>query len=166
MEVGLLLLRLVVGLTMAAHGAQKLLGWFGGGGPAGTAAYMEQLGFRPGRRAALGSGVFELAGGLSLALGLFTAIGATMVITVLAVATFTVHIDKGFFNTNGGFELPLVLSAGALALAFIGPGPISLDAGLGIGTYGLAWGLLALGFALLFAMGAIALGRRRAEATA
>jgi putative oxidoreductase len=166
MELGLLILRLVVGLTMAAHGGQKLFGWFDGGGPAGTGAFMEQLGFRPGKLAAIGAGMFEFAGGLLLAFGFLTAVGALMVITVLTVATATVHLGKGYFNTNGGFELPAVLSAGALCLALVGPGAFSIDAAAGISTHGPAWGAVAIGGGFLLAFAAMATRRPRVRAAA
>lgn len=165
MNLGLLLLRSAVGLTLAAHGSQKLFGWFGGYGLAGTGAFMESLGFVPGRRAALGAGLAELLGGLFLALGLLTPVGAALAIAVMLVAVATVHLEKGFFVTGGGFEYNFILSAAALALAFTGAGAYSLDAALGIGRAGVGWGLGALVAAL--AGGGIQLAaRRRPEATA
>jgi putative oxidoreductase len=110
MDLGLLVLRLVVGLTLATHGAQKLFGWFGGYGLAGTGGFMEQLGFRPGRRAALMAGLSETVGGLLLALGAATPLAAALIVGVMLVATFSVHWTKGFFNRNGGYEYPLVLA--------------------------------------------------------
>jgi putative oxidoreductase len=149
MHIGLLILRLVVGMTMAAHGSQKLFGWFGGGGIAGTAPFMEQLGFRPGRLHAALAGLSEAGGGLMLALGLFTPLAAAMIVSVMLVATVTVHLAKGFFLQNGGFEYNLTLATGALALAFTGPGAISLDAALGIDWSGNGWGVTALVLALV-----------------
>src|SRR6058998_3736035 len=92
MSLGLLILRLVVGLTMAAHGAQKLFGWFGGYGLAATGGFLEQLGFVPGRRHALFAGLAELSGGLLLALGLATPLAAMLITSVMFVAIATVHI--------------------------------------------------------------------------
>src|SRR5260221_13622799 len=87
MSVGLLILRLVVGLTLAAHGAQKLFGWFGGYGIAGTGQFLEQLGFRPGRLHAAQAGIVEGGGGLLLAVGLLTpAAGAALGAVVLVAA--------------------------------------------------------------------------------
>jgi putative oxidoreductase len=144
MEVGLLILRLVIGLTLAAHGTQKLFGWFGGYGIAGTGQFFEQLGFRPGRLHAALAGIAETAGGLLLAAGLFTPFAAAAVIGVMVVAVGSVHWAKGFFVHNGGFEYNLVLAAGALAVAFTGPGAISLDRSLEISWSGNSWGFIAL----------------------
>ena len=149
MDLGLLILRLVIGLTLAAHGTQKLLGWFGGGGIAGTGTIFEQLGFRPGRLHATLAGLAETAGGLLLAVGLFTPLAAAAVIGVMVVAVGTAHWGKGFFAHNGGFEYNLVLAAGALAVAFTGPGAISIDQSLGISWSGTSWGLATLLFGLL-----------------
>lgn len=144
MSIGLLILRLVVGLTLAAHGAQKLFGWFGGYGVAGTGQFMEQLGFRPGRLYAAQAGLAEVLGGLFLATGFLTPAAAAMVGAVMLVAGVSAHIKKGFFAHNGGYEYTLVLGATALGLAFTGPGAFSLDGALGISWSGEAWGLAAL----------------------
>jgi putative oxidoreductase len=149
MEIGLLLLRVVVGLLMAAHGAQKLFGWFGGHGPAGTAGFLEALGWRPGRPFAMLLGAAELLGGLALALGLGTPIAAGVLAGVLANAAWTVHRDKGLWNTDGGYEFPLTLVAAALATAFTGAGAYSLDGVLGWSLSGTTWGLVAVGLGLL-----------------
>jgi putative oxidoreductase len=149
MDLGLLLVRLVVGMTLAAHGSQKLFGWFGGGGIAGTAPFMEQLGFRPGRLHAALAGIAETAGGLLLAAGLLTPFAAAALLGVMVVAAGSVHWGKGFFLQTGGFEYTLVLAGGALAVAFTGPGAISLDRSLGISWSGTSWGLAALFLGLL-----------------
>src|SRR5215813_2877688 len=128
MNIGILLLRLAVGLTLSAHGSQKLFGWFGGSGLNSTGQFFEEmLGFRPGRRHALLAGLAEAGGGLLLALGLFTPLAAAAVIGVMVVAVFSVHIHKGFFAHNSGYEYNLVLAVAALALAFTGSGSISID---------------------------------------
>ena len=162
MEFGILIVRLVVGLALAAHGTQKLFGWFGGYGLEGTGGFLEQLGFRPGRLQAALSGLAETGGGLLLALGLATPVAAAAIISVMFVAIVSVHLAKGFFNQNGGFELPLVLAASALAVAFAGPGPVSLDRLLGFAWQGTTWGIAALAAGLL--MGAAPLLARRLEA--
>jgi putative oxidoreductase len=144
MTIGLLILRLVVGLTMAAHGAQKLFGWFGGYGLQGTAGFLEKLGFIPGRRSALLAGLAEFGGGLLFALGLLTPLAATLIISVMFVAVATVHVKNGYFNSSQGFEYNLVLAAVALSVAIIGAGPVSLDAVLNIQDAGPVWGLIAL----------------------
>jgi len=160
MDLGLLILRVVVGLTLAAHGGQKLFGWFGGHGLAGTGAFLEQLGFRPGKVQAFLSGMAETGGGLLLAAGLFTPLAAAAVVAVMFVAIVSVGLPKGFFVQNGGFEYPMVLAAAAVALAFVGPGELSIDRALGIAGQGMAWGFAALGAGLL--MGAAPLVARKA----
>ena len=122
MDVGLLLLRLAVGGVMAAHGAQKLFGWFGGYGLEGTSGWLESLGFRPGRIQAAIAGWSEFLGGLLLVLGLLTPLGAAAVIGVMIVAIGSVHWEKGFFNSAGGYEFNLLLAVVAAALAFTGAG--------------------------------------------
>src|ERR1700687_2917738 len=144
MDIGLLLLRLTVGLTLAAHGAQKLFGSFGGPGPDGTGMHMEKLGFLPGRRHALMAGVAEGGGGLLLALGLVTPVAPSSVFAVMLVAAASVHLQQGFFLTNGGYEYTLVLGLSGLSVAFTGPGALSLDAQLGFNLGGAAWGAAAL----------------------
>jgi putative oxidoreductase len=149
MDIGLWIVRLVIGMTLAAHGSQKLLGWFGGGGIAGTGPFMEKLGFRPGRLHAALAGIAETAGGLLLAAGLLTPLAAAAVIGVMVVAAGSAHWGKGFFLQNGGIEYTLVLAGGALAIAFTGPGALSLDRSLGISWSGNSWGLAALLLGLL-----------------
>jgi putative oxidoreductase len=149
MSIGLLILRLVVGLGLAAHGAQKLFGWFGGYGIAGTGQFLEQLGFRPGRLHAAQAGIAETVGGLFLAAGFLTPAAAAAVVAVMLVAAVSVHVKKGFFVPNGGYEYTLVLGAAALALAFTGPGVLSLDQALGISWSGEKWGLVALAAGLI-----------------
>src|SRR5690349_2352743 len=102
MDFGLLLLRLTVGLTLAAHGAQKL-GWFGGPGLAAVGQMFEALGFHPGRRQALVASLVEIGGGLLIALGLLTPLGAALVLSVMLVAALSVHVKNGFFVSGGGF---------------------------------------------------------------
>jgi putative oxidoreductase len=147
MEIGLLLLRLAVGVTLAAHGAQKLFGWFGGGLDAAAQAFA-MLGFQPGRRHALMAGLVEVGGGVSLALGFLTPVGATLAFSVMLVATVSVHLKHGFFNTSGGYEYNLVLGVAGVTLAFTGPGTLSLDEMLGLSVNGGLWGVAALLFGL------------------
>lgn len=149
MDLGLLIVRLVIGLTLAAHGGQKLFGWFGGGGIAGTAPFFEQLGFRPGRLHAALAGIAETAGGLLLAVGLLTPFAAAALIGTMVVAVGSVHWGKGFFLSSGGLEYNFVLAGGALAVAFASPGALSLDSALGISWSGASSGLVALLLGLL-----------------
>ena len=144
MSIGILILRLVAGLTLAAHGAQKLFGWFGGYGLAGTGGFLEQLGFVPGKRNALFAGLAEGVGGVLLALGFATPLAAALIIAVMTVASVSVHLKHGFFNHNQGYEYTMMLAVIALSIAITGPGPISLDALLGVRDTGTGWGLLAL----------------------
>lgn len=159
MDIGLLVLRLAVGLTMAAHGGQKLFGWFGGYGLAGTGGFLEKLGFRPGRVHAALAGIGELVGGLLLALGLLTPVGAAMVIAVMVVAIVTVHLAKGFFVSDGGAEYNLVIIAASAALAFTGAGAYSLDAVEGLALSGWLPGVLAVLAGLVLGAGALAARR-------
>jgi putative oxidoreductase len=149
MDLGLLILRLSIGLTVAAHGSQKLFGWFEGPGLAGTGGFFEKLGFRPGRLHASLAGLSEFFGGLALALGFLTPLGSALVVAVMLTAAVSVHRPNGFFITKGGWEYTLALGAAALALAFTGPGAYSLDQLLGIQLYGGFWGLAALVAGLL-----------------
>jgi putative oxidoreductase len=127
MSIALLIVRLILGLGLAAHGTQKLFGWFGGHGLDGTGGFFENLGFRPGKMFALMAGLGETAGGLLTALGLGGALGPALIVLVMLVAIGSVHITKGFFVTNGGWELNAVYIAGAVAVAFAGSGLYSLD---------------------------------------
>src|SRR5437588_9148430 len=99
---GLLLARLVFGLIMAAHGAQKLFGWFGGYGIAGTGGFFESIGFRPGRLAAFAAGASEFIGGLLIALGLLGPLGPAAVLAVMVVAAVSVHWQHGLFAASNG----------------------------------------------------------------
>src|ERR1700716_3597826 len=108
---GLLFLRAVVGLTVAAHGAQKLFGWFGGPGIAGFSGMLSQLGIRPERPWAVVAGLAEFAGGLLVAAGLLTPVAALVVSGSTLVAILTVHAGKGFWNHSGGIEFPLTILA-------------------------------------------------------
>jgi putative oxidoreductase len=144
MDIGLLLLRLAIGLTIAAHGAQILFGWFGGQGLAKTGQLFEALGFQPGGSHALLAAVAEIGGGVLLASGLATPLSAAIIFAVMIVAAFSAHIKQGFFITSGGFEYTFVLSVAALTVAFTGPGSLSLDAILGRSWSGALWGLGAI----------------------
>ncbi len=130
-NLALLFLRLVVGALFVGHGTQKAFGWFGGYGIAGTAGFMEQLGLKPGRLHATAAAFGETVGGLLVLLGLWTPVGAALIVAVMLVAIKTVHLAKGFWNTNGGVEFPLTLIAVALFLAANGPGAYTLLSLLG-----------------------------------
>jgi len=147
MNIGLLVARLVFGTVMAAHGSQKLFGWFGGYGIAGTAGFFESIGFRPGRAMALAAGIGESASGLLVLLGLFGPVGPAVMLSVM-IAASSVHWSNGLFAARNGIEVPLLYGAGAVALAFTGYGAYSLDAlldGAHIWTPDLVWAALTLG---------------------
>ena len=132
LSAGLLILRLVAGLTLAAHGAQKLFGWFGGGGISGTLQMQGRMGFKP---APLWAGmviVGEFGGGLSLALGFLTPLGAAGMFGAMFMAIAKGHWKNGFWNGKRGIEFPLLLLTIAVAIGIIGPGTYSLDALFGI----------------------------------
>lgn len=155
METGLLILRVTLGGILAAHGAQKLFGWFGGYGLAGTGGFLESIGFRPGKLQAALAGSAEFFGGLFLALGLVTPLASVLIAATMLVAAVSVHLAKGLFASNGGYELNLLIAVAALALAFTGPGAFSLDAVLGLELAGNTWGLAALGASFLGGAGAL-----------
>lgn len=159
MQLGLLIIHVVVGLLFAGHGAQKLLGWFGGVGLDETGGTMESLGLRPGRVMAAGAGAGELVGGLLLAAGLLTPLAAALLVGVGIVAARTAHAGKGLWNTRGGWELVMVLAVVAVGLAFNGAGAWSLDAAIGWDVAGLWWGLGATLLGLAGAAGVLAVRR-------
>lgn len=157
MNVGLLIVRVIVGAVLFGHGAQKLFGWFGGYGLKGTGGFFESLGYRPGRIMALAAGLGEAAGAL-LALGLLTPLGAAAAVGVMLNAIVAVHWEKGFWNTAGGIEFPLVLACVSAGLGFSGPGRYSVDHLLGI-AWSPWWGVAAVAVGLVSA--AVVLGLRR-----
>lgn len=122
MNLGLLVIRLIVGLIMAGHGAQKLFGWFGGYGLKGTGGWLESIGVKPGVLMAAIAGLVELVGGLMFAAGVFTPVAAAMIVIIMLVAMFKVHAQNGFWVTSNGIEYNLVLIAIAVGVALIGPG--------------------------------------------
>lgn len=128
MALGLLIIRLVIGLTMAAHGTQKLFGWFGGYGPKGTGGFFESIGIKPGVLMAVVAGLIELAGGLLFAAGLWTEVGAALIIITMIMAIIKVHGKNGYWVTSNGFEYNLALLVIALGVALIGAGDYSIDA--------------------------------------
>ena len=153
MNLALLIVRLILGLAIARHGSEKLFGWFGGYGVAGTAGFMEQLGWRPGKLFVFAAAGAEIGGGLLTAFGLGGPLGPALIVMVMLVAIFSVHISKGFATANGGYELNLMYIAAALGPAF-NLGSYSLDSALGL-TYlaqpATVWATL--GIAVLLAIG-------------
>jgi putative oxidoreductase len=163
MSIGLFLLRLVVGAIFIGHGTQKLLGWFGGGGPEGTGQMVGALGYRWSRTMALLAGAAEALGGLLLVLGFLTPFGCVAIIGVMTNAILAVHAPKGFWNTKGGVEFPLTLLVVATALGFAGPGRLSIDRTIGFVLRGPVTGLVVLLAGLLAGLAVYALGRYRKD---
>ncbi|MCQ6279500.1 DoxX family protein [Bacillus sp. EB600] len=128
MSIGLLLIRLVMGVAFMGHGAQKLFGWFGGYGLKGTGGWMESLGIKPGVTMALLAGLAEFVGGVLFVLGLLTPLAGIMIAGTMVVAIAKVHGPNGFWGTNNGYEFNLILIAVALGIALAGPGQYALDA--------------------------------------
>ncbi len=124
---GLTVLRLIAGLTFAAHGAQKLFGWFGGYGLAGVGQWMESIGLAPGYLMALLAGSAEFFGGLALIIGLLARPAAAVLALTMLVAIVSVHLANGFFMSNNGYEFALALLAISLAVVLEGAGKLSLD---------------------------------------
>jgi putative oxidoreductase len=131
LSLGLLVLRLVVGLTLAGHGAQKVFGWWGGPGMKGWTQAMIRLRIRPPVPFAWLAALAELGGGLLLALGLLSPLGSLAIIGTMLVAIATVHWPNGFWNTNRGYEFNLTLIAIAVAIGLAGPGTYSVDQAIG-----------------------------------
>jgi putative oxidoreductase len=155
-NLGLLILRLVVGGLLAGHGAQKLFGAFGGHGLKGTAGFLESMGLRPGHIWAALAGTGEFGGGLLTALGFLSPFGPIMTIAAMATATFKAHWGKPIWATAGGAELPVLNIAAATTLALTGPGALSLDRLFGIRVPGWLTALFTLGAAGTVIYGALA----------
>lgn len=154
LSAGLLVVRVVVGLLMAAHGSQKLLGWFGGHGIAGTGMFFETIGFRPGRFFATLAAATEVVSGLLVALGLLGPVGPALMLSVMIVAAVSVHWKNGLFAATNGIEVALFYGTVAAGLALIGFGRYSLDAVLGLTTlYTPTWALVALTVGILGGVG-------------
>ncbi|MCM3175843.1 DoxX family protein [Paenibacillus sp. MER 99-2] len=128
LDVGLLLIRLVIGLSFMAHGAQKLFGWFGGYGIKGTGGWFESMGMKPGVLVALLAGLAEFGGGLLLALGLLTPVGGILIALTMVIAIVKVHGANGYWSTQNGFEYNLAILVVGVALALTGGGQYALDA--------------------------------------
>ncbi|MFC4654999.1 DoxX family protein [Rheinheimera marina] len=124
---GALALRVPVGVIFAAHGAQKLFGWFGGYGLEGTGGWMDSIGLSPGILMAFLAGAAEFFGGLALILGLLTRPAAAALTVAMLVAIFSVHIQNGLFMSNNGYEFGLALLAASVSLLLSGAGKASVD---------------------------------------
>lgn len=153
-DVGVLILRLVLGLTMAAHGYNK---FFGGGGLKGTAGWFDSMGMKPGMFHARVAATTEMAAGLGLAVGLLTPVPAAGFVALMLVAAWTVHKDNGFFIVKEGWEYNLILAVAAVGVATLGAGRLSLDhllfAGSGLADLVSGWWGLAIAVVLGLAGG-------------
>ena len=132
MSIAFLIVRVILGLSFMAHGTQKLFGWFGGDGITGTGGFFEGLGFRPGKMFAFMAALGETLGGFLTLLGRAARSGPCSIVIVMLVAIGSVHYNKGFFVSNGGWELNTAYIAAAVAVAFGGNGAYSVDGYLGI----------------------------------
>jgi putative oxidoreductase len=156
------MLRIVVGVIFVGHGAQKLFGSFGGGGPEGTAQFFGSIGYRRPVLMAVVAGLAEFVGGLLLAAGLLTPVAALLIATVMLNAIVTVVFPKGFL---GGYEFEFMLLTVVVALAATGPGRFSLDRAIGWSDNisGIAWASCVLGSAIVISIVTTTLGRGGAE---
>jgi putative oxidoreductase len=161
MTFGMILLRVVLGLALAAHGSQKLFGLFGGSGPTGTRKFFAGLGFRTPLVMAFVAGLSELGGGLLFAFGLATPLAALALTIVMLNAIGTVHWKKGYFNSAGGYEYNLLIIATVVAVTATGPGRLSLDHAFGWAgrISGPWWALGILVLAPMIALVTLTLGR-------
>ena len=138
-DLGLLVIRLVVGLIFVAHGSQKVLGVFGGPGLVGWTGAMEHMGFRPARYWAMLSAGVEFGCGILFTIGFLTPIAAAALLGHATVIILKVQLPRGFWNSKGGIEFPLSLAGGLLGILLIGPGGFSIDGLLHLGLMSEAW---------------------------
>lgn len=127
MSIGLLLIRLVIGILFIGHGSQKLFGAFGGYGLKGTGGWFESIGMKPGVTMALFAGLAELIGGVLFGLGLLTPVGGIIIALTMLIAIAKVHAPNGLWVTSNGYEYNLTLLVVAIGVALIGPGKYALD---------------------------------------
>ncbi|MCY9135376.1 DoxX family protein [Bacillus atrophaeus] len=127
LSVGLLIIRLIIGLLFVGHGAQKLFGWFGGHGLKGTGGWFESIGMKPGVTVALLAGLSELFGGIMFALGFLTPLAGIIIVGTMVMAIVKVHGANGLWVTNNGYEYNLTLLAVTIGIALTGPGQYAVD---------------------------------------
>jgi putative oxidoreductase len=164
MEIGKLAVRAVIGGLFVGHGTQKLFGWFGGPGLAGTEQMMGALELRPTRANAVAAGVTEALGGALLVAGAATPLAAAGLIGTMATAVRKVHAPNGPWAAEGGWEYNAVLIAALVALVDSGPGDLSVDAALGHEEWGSRWALAGIGLGTAAAAATMGLGRRGGSA--
>ncbi|MEH7350495.1 DoxX family protein [Gottfriedia acidiceleris] len=126
-NIGLLLIRLVVGILFIGHGAQKLFGWFGGYGLKGTGGWFDSIGMKPGVTIALIAGLAEFIGGILFAIGLLTPVAGILIAGTMAMAIIKVHAPNGIWATSNGYEYNLTLLVVAISVVLTGPGKYALD---------------------------------------
>lgn len=153
MDTGLLVLRVIVGLLLVGHGAQKLFGWFGGGGLDSTAWFFRSVGYRPPRLMAGFAGGAEMVAGAAFTVGLGTPVAAAAVMATMLNAAVAVHNRNGRLAIKGGYGYPLGMATAAAALGFSGAGGASLDAALGLGAGSAEAGVLAVVVGLVAGFG-------------
>ncbi|MGN6250678.1 MAG: DoxX family protein [Marmoricola sp.] len=160
MDLGRLAARAVIGGLFVGHGTQKLFGWFGGPGIAGTEQMMDAISMRPTRANALAAGISETAGGSLLALGAATPLAAAALVGTMTTAIRKVHKPNGPWAAQGGWEYNAVLIAALAALVEAGPGEASVDGALGHRQWGAGWAVGAVATGVAASTAAIAMGRR------
>jgi putative oxidoreductase len=161
MNIGRVLARMTIGGLFIGHGTQKLFGWFEGPGLEGTTGMMDKLELHPPRENALAAGIAETAGGALVAAGALMPAAGAMLTGTMATAVREVHLDKGLWNTGGGYEFNLTLVAALIALIDAGPGRPSVDEALGLKLKGGGWALAALAAGVGGSAAAIELAKRR-----
>jgi putative oxidoreductase len=159
-NVGILILRIAIGMLLVGHGTQKLFGWWGGHGRRGTGMFFSDLGHRPGVLMATVAGMSETGGGLLLGLGFLSPLGSAIAIGVMLVAAST-HVSNGLWAQDGGFELPAFYAVTAAAIACTGPGRYSIDEALGWADNANWWPYSLLAIALGLAMATMTITRAR-----
>ena len=158
LNIGIAVLRLALGFVFIGHGAQKLFGWFGGPGFSGTTQMMNHLNLHPAQFWALVAGSGEFFGGLFLALGLLTPLAAAVIIGVMLMAILKVHLKNGVWNSNRGFEFPLMNALLAAFLGLFGPGAAALDTTLGFNYPTMVTFVIALAVVVVGVLGGLLLG--------
>ena len=164
MDMAMLLVRATIGLLLLGHGAQHALGWFGGYGADGTGTWLESLGFRHGRRFALLLGGSEVIIGVLFALGFLIPVAAAGIVGIAFAAAKTDHAGNGLWIWKNGYEYVLTLGVVAVAVAFAGPGEVSVDQLLDVHLSGTVWGVAAGAAGLLSGFGVLAMRRTVREA--
>jgi putative oxidoreductase len=149
LNTGLLVLRLVVGIGLAAHGAQKLFGWWGGPGVRGLVGHLTHMRFRPAPLWVAGAIGTEIGGGVLLAAGFLSPLGSVGVGAAMLMAIVAFHWGKGFFGQGGGIESPFLYLVAAASLGMTGPGSYSLDSLFKIALPEPVTGIVAAGLAVV-----------------